>query len=96
MIYNPLKIKKLLDSVEDNLTEEQQQIVKEIVYNYNKLFITVKEKVEYIDSKRETYLKESTENNKLKQENEELKRSNEILKTQNNEQRILLREYRKK
>lgn len=93
MIYNPLKIKKLLDSVEDNLTEEQQQIVKEIVSNYNKLFITVKDKVEYIDNKRETYLKESTENDKLRQENKELKRSNNRLKKQNQEQRILLKEY---
>lgn len=91
MIYNPLKIKKLLDSVEDNLTEEQQQTIKEIVSNYNKLFITVKDKVEYINSKRETYLKESAENDKLRQENKELKRSNERLKKQNNEQRLLFK-----
>lgn len=93
MIYNRAKINKLLETIEDNLSEEQQLIVKEIVSNYNKLFIVVKDKVDYVKRKQEIYLKESTENDKLRHENKELKRSNDRLKRQNEEQRILLKEY---
>ena len=96
MIYNSAKIKQLLNSIEDNLAEEQQSIVKEIVSNYNKLYILAKEKIEYIKRKEETYLKESEENYNLKQQNKDLKIKNEMLKKQNSEQRKLLEEKNNK
>ena len=96
MIYNSAKIKQLFNSIEDNLAEEQQSIVKEIVYNYNKLYILAKEKTAELEKKRELYLKESEENEKLRQKNAELKRLNNSLEIINKEQEELLKMYRKK
>ena len=96
MIYSPLKIKKLLNTIEDNLTEEQQSAVKEIVSNYNKLFIVAKENTDELKRKREQYVRESNENEKLRQKNKELERDKNMLKMQNREQRELIKMYRKK
>lgn len=95
MIYNSAKIKKLLNSIEDNLTEEQQSIVKEIVFNYNKLYIFASEKATELNEKRKLYLKESEENEKLREKNTELKRLNNSLESINKEQEDLLKMYRK-
>lgn len=95
MIYNSSKIQKLLNTVEENLTEDQQEIVKEIVYNYNKLFMIAKEKSDELKRKQEQYSKESTENEKLRDKNKELERDRNMLKMQNREQRELLKMYRK-
>ena len=83
MIYNSAKIKQLFDSIEDNLTEEQQSILKTIVSNYNKLYIFAKEKSAELEEKRKIYLKESEENEKLRQKNAELKRLNNSLQITN-------------
>ena len=96
MIYNSAKIKKLLNSIEDDLAEEQQSIVKEIVSNFNKLYIYAREKAKELEKKRELYLKESEENEKLRQKNAELKRLNNSLEIINKEQEELLKMYRKK
>ena len=61
MIYNSAKIKKLLNSIEDNLTEEQQSIVKEIVFNYNKL-----NTISLIKWKKETLFKRKWRKRKIK------------------------------
>jgi len=95
MIYNSSKIQKLLNTVEENLTEDQQEIVKEIVSNYNKLFMIAKEKSDELKRKQEQYSKESTENEKLRDKNKELERDRNMLKMQNREQRELLKMYRK-
>ncbi len=95
MIYNSSKIQKLLNTVEKNLTEDQQEIVKEIVSNYNKLFMIAKEKSDELKRKQEQYSKESTENEKLRDKNKELERDRNMLKMQNREQRELLKMYRK-
>jgi len=95
MIYNSSKIQKLLNTVEENLTEDQQEIVKEIVSNYNKLFMIAKEKSDELKRKQEQYSKESTENEKLRDKNKELERDRNMLKMQNKEQRELLKMYRK-
>lgn len=96
MIYNSAKIKQLLNSIEDNLTEEQQSIVKTIVSNYNKLYIFAREKAVELERNRKIYLKESEENEKLRQKNAELKRLNNSLEIINKEQEELLKMYRKK
>ena len=96
MIYNSAKIKELLNSIEDNLAEEQQSIVKEIVSNYNRLYIYASKKAAELEKKRKIYLKESEENEKLRQKNAELKRLNNSLKIINKEQEELLKMYRKK
>lgn len=95
MIYNSSKIQKLLNTVEENLTEDQQEIVKEIVSNYNKLFMIAKEKSDELKRKQEQYSKESAENEKLRDKNKELERDSNMLKMQNREQRELLKMYRK-
>lgn len=95
MIYNSSKIQKLLNTVEENLTEDQQEIVKEIVSNYNKLFMIAKEKSDELKRKQEQYSKESAENEKLRDKNKELERDRNMLKMQNREQRELLKMYRK-
>ncbi len=95
MIYNSSKIQKLLNTVEENLTEDQQEIVKEIVSNYNKLFMIAKEKSDELKRKQEQYSKESTENEILRDKNKELERDRNMLKMQNREQRELLKMYRK-
>ena len=95
MIYNSSKIQKLLNTVEENLTEDQQEIVKEIVSNYNKLFMIAKEKSDELKRKQEQYSKESTENEKLRDKNKELERDRNMLKMQNREQRELLKMYKK-
>ena len=96
MIYNSAKIKQLLNSIEDNLTEEQQSIVKTIVSNYNKLYIFAREKAAELEEKRKIYLKENEENEKLREKNAELKRLNNSLEIINKEQEKLLKMYRKK
>ena len=95
-IYNSIKIMRLFQTIKDNLTEEQQSIVKEIVSNYNILYILAKEKIEYIKRKEETYLKESEENEKLRENNAKLKRLNNSLEIINKEQEEQLKMYRKK
>ena len=85
MIYNSSKIQKLLNTVEENLTEDQQEIVKEIVSNYNKLFMIAKEKSDELKRKQEQYSKESAENEKLRDKNKELERDRNMLKMQNRE-----------
>ena len=77
------------------MTEKEQKIVKEILSNYNKLFIVAKEKTDELNRKREQFSKESNENEKLKQKNKELERDKNMLKMQNKEQRELLKMYRK-
>ena len=77
------------------MTEKEQKIVKEILSNYNKLFIVAKEKTDELNRKREQFSKESNENEKLKQRNKELERDKNMLKKQNKEQRELLKMYRK-
>lgn len=89
MIYNPAKIKKLHRSIEDHLTDEEKEIMKEILFNYNKLCIYVKNKKQDEDRRLETYVKESSQNNILIEENKELKKWNKIFKQENKE----LREY---
>lgn len=96
MIYNSSKIQKLLNTVEENLTEDQQEIVKEIVSNYNKLFMIAKEKSDELKRKQEQYSKESTENEKLRDKNKELERDRNMLKMQNREQRELLKMYKQR
>ncbi len=96
MIYNSSKIQKLLNTVEKNLTEDQQEIVKEIVSNYNKLFMIAKEKSDELKRKQEQYSKESTENEKLRDKNKELERDRNMLKMQNREQRELLKMYKQR
>lgn len=91
MIYNSSKIKELLNSIEDNLTEEQQSIVKKIVFNYNKLWIYASKKKIELDEKRKIYFKESEENYNLREENIKLEKEIEMLKEQNREQRRLLK-----
>lgn len=95
MIYSPAKIKQLLQSVEDKLSEEDQSIVKEIVSNYNKLFVLVKDKAEYIKRKETNYVKESNENDKLRVKNKELIERYEIIKNQNKEYYELIKKYEK-
>lgn len=88
-IYSPVHIKNLLKSIEENLSEEQQEIVKEMVSNYNKLFILAKE----LKQRESTFIKESNENDELKLENKQLKESCKLLKNQNRVQREMLKEY---
>lgn len=96
MIYSPKKIQTLITSVEEHMTEKEQKVVKEILSNYNKLFIVAKEKTDELNRRQEQFARESLENEKLRVKNEELKRSEKILKCQNREQRELLKMYRKK
>ena len=65
-IYNPVKIKKLYSSIEENLTDEQQEIMKEILGNYNMLYVLARDKTEYVQRKEIDYVNESEENNKLR------------------------------
>lgn len=95
MIYSPSKIKELFEMIEEHLTEKEQNIIRAIISNYNKLFILAKEKIEYIKRKEVQYAEESKENDKLKQRNKELERDKNMLKKQNKEQRELLKMYRK-
>ena len=78
------------------MTEKEQKIVKEILSNYNKLYIVAKEKIDELDRRQEQFVRESLENEKLRVKNEELKKSEKILKCQNREQRELIKMYRKK
>ena len=96
MIYSPKKIQTLITSVEEHMTEKEQKAVKEILSNYNKLFIVAKEKADELNRKREQFARESNENEKLRQRNKELERDKDMLKRQNREQRELLKMYRKK
>lgn len=93
MIYSPAKIKKLLEIVEDNLTEEEQNIIREIISNYNRLFMLAKEKTEYVKRKERQYAEETKENEKLKQRNEELEIKIIRVVNQNKEQRERIKEY---
>ena len=81
-IYKQIKIRKLYESVEDHLTDEEKEIIKEILENYHKLIIYAKEKKEYIERKTDEYIKESDENEKLKLKvkdlNEKLERQKRI------------------
>lgn len=95
MIYSPSKIKELFEMIEEHLTEKEQNIIRAMISNYNKLFILAKEKIEYIKRKEVQYAEESKENDKLKQRNKELERDKNMLKKQNKEQRELLKMYRK-
>lgn len=95
MIYSPAKIKKLLEMVEDNLAEEEQEIIREIVSNYNRLFMLAKEKTEYVKRKEMQYAEETKENEKLKQRNEELEIKIIRLTNQNKEQRETIKIYKK-
>lgn len=96
MIYSPKKIQTLITSIEEHMTEKEQKIVKEILSNYNKLYIVAKEKIDELDRRQEQFVRESLENEKLRVKNEELKKSEKILKCQNREQRELIKMYRKK
>ena len=96
MIYSPKKIQTLITSVEEHMTEKEQKAVKEILSNYNKLFIVAKEKADELNRKREQFARESNDNEKLRQRNKELERDKDMLKRQNREQRELLKMYRKK
>ena len=78
MIYNSSKIKELLNSIEDNLTEEQQSIVKKIVFNYNKLWIYASKKKIELDEKRKIYFKESEENYNLREKKIKLEKKIEM------------------
>ena len=95
MIYSPKKIQALITSVEEYMTEKEQKVVKEILSNYNKLFIVAKEKTDELNRKREQFARESNDNEKLRQRNKELERDKNMLKMQNREQRELLKMYRK-
>lgn len=96
MIYSPKKIQALITSVEEHMTEKEQKVVKEILSNYNKLFIVAKEKTDELNRKREQFARESLENEKLRDKNEQLEQDKKMLKMQNREQRELLKMYRKK
>lgn len=96
MIYSPVKIKELLEMIENHLTEKEQSIIRTIISNYNKLFILAKEKIEYIKRKEIQYAEEGKENDKFRKRIEELERENTRLKSQNKEQKALLKMYRKK
>jgi len=78
------------------MTEEEQKAVKEILSNYNKLFIVAKEKTNELNRRQEQFARESNENEKLRQKNKELEQDKKMLKCQNREQRELLKMYRKK
>jgi len=78
------------------MTEEEQKAVKEILSNYNKLFIVAKEKTNELNRRQEQFARESNENEKLRQKNKELEKDKKMLKCQNREQRELLKMYRKK
>ena len=93
MIYSPAKIKKLLEMVEDNLTEEEQNIIREIISNYNRLFMLAKEKTEYVKRKEIQYADESKENEKLKKRIEELEIKVIRLASRNEEQKQKLKKY---
>ena len=51
MIYNPAKIKKLYASIDNRLTDEEKEIMQEILGQYNKLFAFAKWKYEDIGRK---------------------------------------------
>ena len=85
MIYNPTKIKELMEAVKKHLTIEEQLTVRELVENYNKMYALAREKIIYVKRKQEQYVKESNENDKLREENKELRRRNELYKTENKE-----------
>jgi len=95
MIYSPAKIRELLQSIETNLNCEQKTIIKEMLFNYNKMYILLKEKIGYIERRRPEYIKESKENIKLKRINAKLTKENKILEAKNNEQKKLLEEHQK-
>ncbi len=96
MIYSPKKIQELISSVEEHLTEKEQKAVKEILSNYNKLYVLAKEKKNELDRRQEQFARESNQNEKLRQRNKELEQDKNMLKRQNREQRELLKIYRKK
>lgn len=72
MKYSIKEMKELYDIIEARLNEEERLVMKQMLENYNKLFIYAKEKKEYIERKQKQYVKESDENDKLKLKNMEL------------------------
>ena len=92
MIYNSAKIRQLLNSIEDNLAEEQQNIVKEILSNYNRLYILAVEKTKELEGKRKLYLTESEEKGKLIEKIQKLEKENKRLKKQNEIQKEILKQ----
>lgn len=90
MIYNPTKIRELMDSVKKHLTIEEQLTVRELLENYNKLYALAREKIIYVKRKQEQFAKESSENDKLREENTKLIETNKKLKNINKEQSVYM------
>ena len=95
MIYSPAKIRELLQSIEKNLNEEQKATIKEMLFNYNKMYVLTKEKIDYVERMRPEYVRESKENIKLNKINAKLTKENKLLESKNKEQKQLLEEYQK-
>ena len=72
-VYSISKIKKLYKSIETHLTYEEQEILKEIISDFNGLICYAKDRKEYIKSKEDEWLHNMNENHRLIKENKELK-----------------------
>ena len=88
MIYNPNKIRELTESVKEHLTAEEQLIIRELLENYNKMYVVVREKIIYVKRKQEQFTKETAENDRLREENKKLIEANHKLKNINKEQSV--------
>ena len=65
MIYNPAKIKKLYASIDNRLTDEEKEIMQEILGQYNKLLAFDKWKYEDIGRKEKEIMDRIKENELL-------------------------------
>lgn len=88
MIYNPDKIRELTESVKEHLTVEEQLIIRELLENYNKMYVVAREKIIYVKRKQEQFTKETAENDRLREENKKLMEANHKLKNMNKEQSV--------
>lgn len=69
-LYNPRQFQKLYDYKEEIQDEEIKQIITELIRNYNKMYIKLKDLLIERESKKENYKKLeslSIENHELKQ-----------------------------
>ena len=65
-----------------------------IIYNYNKIFILLKEKLKDEERKRKKYADESKENDKMRQKIKDLEREKTVLQNRLKDREELLARYK--
>lgn len=73
MTYNTEEIRKLFQSIEDSLNEEDKEIVKRIISDYNGIIKIAVRQQEYIKEHQKQYTDNMNKNHTLTEENKKLR-----------------------